>query len=168
MTFRSVLLCAGIAALATSSFAQLSNGQRDWGESAAQLLMTKQESTAWVSVRTDAAAQQFIEEFWARRDPTPGTPENEFRRTFEQRCREADKRFPFRRTAGSMTDRGKVFILFGEPDHVEVNPPAVMAAMATPGSERPGLGSSMAQFNRRLNVELWTYRGEKAERMGSK
>ena len=45
----------------------------------AQYLFTKEEQTEWKSVRTDDEAKAFVERFWARRDPTPGTPASRLR-----------------------------------------------------------------------------------------
>jgi len=57
---------------------------------------------------------EFIMDFWARRDPDPSTPENEFRTQYYTRLAVADKTF---RTGipGWMTDRGRIFILLGPP-----------------------------------------------------
>jgi GWxTD domain-containing protein len=82
----------------------------------AQYLFTKEELTDWnKSVLTDEQARAFIERFWARRDPTPGTPANEFRDSYETRLKVADERFHQPRLAGSLTDRGKVFMVLGAP-----------------------------------------------------
>ena len=42
-------------------------------------IITDAERTAFQNLRTDEEPAQFVEQFWLRRDPTPGTPENEFR-----------------------------------------------------------------------------------------
>lgn len=60
-------------------------------------------------------------EFWKPRDPTPGTEENEFKDEFIRRKNHADRVF---RGAGPgwRTDRGRIYILYGEPDSVERDP----------------------------------------------
>jgi GWxTD domain-containing protein len=69
-----------------------------------------------------ADREKFIEEFWKRRDATPETPENEFRTTFLRRVAFAEKNFATRDVLGPMSDRGKVFILLGEPSFVRRRP----------------------------------------------
>jgi GWxTD domain-containing protein len=62
------------------------------------------------------------EEFWRERDPTPGTPRNEFLEEHERRFRYANERFGVALTDGWRTDRGRIFILYGEPDQVDSYP----------------------------------------------
>jgi GWxTD domain-containing protein len=61
------------------------------------------------------------DEFWARRDPSPGTEENEFKDEFFRRLRYADAAFRTRRP-GWRTDRGRIYIRHGEPDAIERDP----------------------------------------------
>lgn len=63
--------------------------------------------------------EQFVEEFWRRRDPTPETPLNEFRREHYRRFEEANRIFTAGNREGWKTDFGRVFILYGKPDEVE-------------------------------------------------
>jgi len=42
-------------------------------------IITGQERAAFQNLTTDRECDQFIEAIWARRDPTPGTPENELK-----------------------------------------------------------------------------------------
>lgn len=64
------------------------------------------------SLDTPADRAAFYDEYWA------GSPEE--RRQFESRCQQAE-RFGNQFTAGWRTDRGRVTILYGEPDNVERN-----------------------------------------------
>ena len=69
---------------------------------------------------------RFLREFWRRRDPTPGTPENETEVAFYERIKEADRRFREggggAAVPGWRTDRGRVLIRYGEPDDVRREP----------------------------------------------
>jgi GWxTD domain-containing protein len=76
---------------------------------------------------------RFITEFWARRDPSPGTFENEYRRMFWTRVFDANRRFRSSTTPGWKTDRGKIYILLGEPDSIELN---MTTNMTNRGGER--------------------------------
>ncbi len=60
---------------------------------------------------------EFIKDFWARRDPDPSTPENEFRRTYYTRLAIGDKAFKVGKP-GWKTDRGRIYILLGPPTNV--------------------------------------------------
>jgi GWxTD domain-containing protein len=62
------------------------------------------------------------DEFWLEKDPTPGTPENEFYDEHVRRFEFANERFRIAHTPGWKTDRGRVYIIYGEPDQVESYP----------------------------------------------
>jgi GWxTD domain-containing protein len=57
----------------------------------------------------------FKAEFWKRRDPTPDTPENEFQEEYFKRITRATELFPGEGREGWLTDRGRIFVLFGQP-----------------------------------------------------
>ena len=56
--------------------------------------------------------------FWQRRDPSPGTEENEALEEHLRRVQYAVDHFP-EGAGGWESDRGKVYIKHGEPDHTE-------------------------------------------------
>ena len=60
-------------------------------------------------------------EFWNRRDPTPGTEANEFKEEFFARVRYANEHFSTL-GPGWRSDRGMVYIQYGAPDQIETYP----------------------------------------------
>jgi GWxTD domain-containing protein len=124
MKIRVLLPAALMASMAVSASA-LSFEHIDWGNGPAQFLMTKEEVAAWKAIRTDAEADEFIALFWARRDPTPDTPRNEFKEQFAQRVAFADKNLSAaERIRGAMSDRGRILITYGQPKRIERSTPA--------------------------------------------
>ncbi|HEX7154006.1 MAG TPA: GWxTD domain-containing protein [Thermoanaerobaculia bacterium] len=107
-----------VAAVALNGFA-LTPEHTAWGKGPASYLMTKDEQAKWKSIKTDEEAEQFVALFWARRDPTPTTQRNEFREEFDERVKYADDQFTAGKKAGSLTDRGRIFVLFGKPTKVQ-------------------------------------------------
>jgi GWxTD domain-containing protein len=57
----------------------------------------------------------FKADFWKRRDPTPETPVNEFRDEYFLRMKRATELFHGEGKDGWLTDRGRIYILFGPP-----------------------------------------------------
>jgi len=57
----------------------------------------------------------FIEDFWSRRNPNPTLKENAFKAEYFRRLETANKLFPSEGIPGWMTDRGRIYILFGPP-----------------------------------------------------
>lgn len=62
-----------------------------------------------------------LEAFWKKRDPSPETEENEIKTEFYRRLEFANQRFSvyFLDKPGWKTDRGQIYIKFGEPTMVE-------------------------------------------------
>jgi GWxTD domain-containing protein len=92
-----------------------------WRDGPPRYLMTTQEDQVVRAMTSVPELARFITAFWARRDPTPGTLENEYRRTYWTRVLEADRLFRDSTTPGWKTDRGKIYILLGAPDSVEMD-----------------------------------------------
>ncbi|HET7434893.1 MAG TPA: GWxTD domain-containing protein [Thermoanaerobaculia bacterium] len=119
MKIRKILSAAAVIAVVAVSGYALTPEHQEFGTGPAQFLMTKDEAARWKSISSDADAQAFIDLFWAKRDPSPGTPRNEYREQFDARVKYADEHFAQTRRKGSVTDRGRVFVLFGPPTHLE-------------------------------------------------
>lgn len=61
-------------------------------------------------------------EFWLSHDPSPGTPENELKESYYRRIEQANRNFRVMKKEGWRTDRGMIFIQYGEPDQIEDYP----------------------------------------------
>jgi GWxTD domain-containing protein len=64
----------------------------------------------------------FVDNFWARRDPDKETATNEYKNAFYQRYYYVQERYstPFRE--GVVTDMGRIYLKYGEPDQVSRSP----------------------------------------------
>ncbi|MFH1278701.1 MAG: GWxTD domain-containing protein [Candidatus Eisenbacteria bacterium] len=105
----------------------------------------------------------WVEEYWTDRDPTPGTPVNELREEHYRRIRLANTRFRSIRLKGIETDRGRVYVRYGEPDEIRTAfadqsfvPgsrifPGSRSVIGEEGRERGGINVSEKQY------EVWTY-----------
>jgi GWxTD domain-containing protein len=70
---------------------------------------------------TDSQRGEFVEQFWLRRDPTPDTPENEYKEEHYRRIAYANEHFASR-LPGWKTDRGRIYIVYGPPDEIAAHP----------------------------------------------
>lgn len=173
MNIRRLLIAAVMLAVAASAFAALSPQNDAWGKSAVSFLFTDEEAAAWKAIKTDEEAQAFIDLFWARRDPTPATPKNEFRESVEARIKYADEKYkPMRsKKAGSLTDRGMMLLVFGQP-HRTARQDAAGQLGASGAAGRIGVGTAntgpltdnttlRSAVSDRINTyEVWLYEGE--------
>ena len=118
MTFRRpilpFLLLASVATLAAAP-PDFKTPGKDWGKGPVKWIWTDDEEKEWKKLRTDAERAPFTKTFWEKRDPTPGTPENEYEIIFWKKVEEADKRFTTQADKGCLTDMGRVFLLLGAP-----------------------------------------------------
>jgi GWxTD domain-containing protein len=97
------------------------------------------ERARYRQLTTDEERNHFIEQFWERRNPVPGSSPNKFREDHYRRIAYANEHF---RTAaygapGWRSDRGHIYIVYGPPDEIEAHP--------------KGTGKPFA-------TELWVYR----------
>ncbi|MDZ7264993.1 MAG: GWxTD domain-containing protein [candidate division KSB1 bacterium] len=88
-------------------------------------LMYITDAEDWKKIQSARGAQreEVLKEFWDKRDPSPGSPENELYDEFYKRVEYVNRQFSVQRTLGWRTPRGQVFIIFGPPDRVERSNP---------------------------------------------
>ena len=98
-----------------------SRALRKWLDEDVSYVITNEERTAFKALKTDEEREQFIEQFWLRRDPTPDTVDNEFKEDHYARIAYANERFASG-IPGWKTDRGRIYIIWGKPDEIESHP----------------------------------------------
>jgi GWxTD domain-containing protein len=108
----SLLLIAG--ACRVSQVEQQLSPQNSEFLSQVRYIITNKEKKDFLAL-PDSEKGQFIEEFWKRRDPNPATKENEFKIEYFKRIDGANQLFGGEGRPGWLTDRGKIYILFGPP-----------------------------------------------------
>ena len=85
---------------------ELSKTYKKWLDEDVRWIITDEERGAFKQLSNDEERDQFIEAFWARRDPTPDTAENEFKEEHYRRIAYANEHFPAG-IPGRKTDRGR-------------------------------------------------------------
>jgi len=90
-----------------------------WVKEDVAYIIQDEERRAFERLETNAERENFIEQFWQRRDPTPGTPANEYKEEHYRRIAYANEHFiegvP---VPGWKTDRGRIYIQYGPADEV--------------------------------------------------
>src|SRR5579871_6775764 len=100
---------------------ELETPYKKWLQEDVAYIITDEERTAFKRLQTDEEREQFIENFWLRRDPTPDTVENEFKEEHYRRIQYANDHFASG-IPGWKTDRGRIYIVFGPPDERDEHP----------------------------------------------
>lgn len=77
-------------------------------------IITKKERKIFLEL-PNSDREEFKAEFWKRRDPDPSTEENEFKIEYLNRIETANELFVSEGRPGWLTDRGRIYVLFGPP-----------------------------------------------------
>jgi GWxTD domain-containing protein len=97
---------------------ELEGPYKKWLNEDVTYIITDEERKAFKRLSTNDEKEEFIEQFWLRRDPTPDTEENEYKEEHYRRIAYANDRFPSG-IPGWKTDRGRMYIMYGPPDEID-------------------------------------------------
>src|SRR5262249_36161272 len=127
---------------------EVKSAYKKWLEEDVTYIITDEERRAFKALKTDEERDQFIEQFWLRRDPDPDTPENEYKDQYYERIQYANEHFSSG-IPGWKTDRGRIYITFGKADEIESHPAG--GPYDRPSYEGGGTTSTYP-------FEIWWYR----------
>lgn len=127
---------------------ELETPYRNWLNVDVTYIITDEERQAFKRFTTDEERQNFIEQFWLRRDPSPDTEENEYKEEHYRRIAYANERYASG-IPGWKTDRGRIYITFGPADEIESHPSG--GSYQRPIEEGGGSTSTFP-------FEIWRYR----------
>jgi GWxTD domain-containing protein len=100
---------------------EVSKVYKKWLDEDVRYIITDEEKTAFKQLSNDEERDNFIEAFWARRDPTPDTVENEYKEEHYARIAYANEHFAAG-IPGWKSDRGRIYIMYGKPDEIDSHP----------------------------------------------
>jgi len=116
------LTCMLSLYLLTSVFAAQERNYKNWMNEDVYWIITPEEKKAFKKLKTDEEKENFINLFWAKRDPTPLDEQNEFKETYYKRLDYVNRRFTRGPQRGWKTDAGKILIFFGPPRERQSDP----------------------------------------------
>ena len=119
-----------------------------WLDEDVKYIITGEERKAFIQMSTDDERENFIEQFWLRRDPTPDSMENEYKEEHYRRIAYTNERYASG-IPGWRTDRGRIYIAYGPPDEIESHPSG--GQYQRPYDEGGGFTSTYP-------FEIWRYR----------
>jgi GWxTD domain-containing protein len=154
----------GFALLVSFLVAQSARDEEDWASSPEASFLTAAERVEWKILDSRDSRQKFIERYWLKRDPSPGSERNEFHEMVLARIKTADQRFGIASTPGSRTARGLVSIVLGNPARTQnrlTAPPG-----ADPTSRRIGVGvTPLAIPEGNETTTTWFYEPDRTPRI---
>ncbi len=127
---------------------ELKGSYKTWVDQDVKWIITDQELQAFKHLSNDLERDQFIENFWLRRNPNPDSPENDYREEHYARIAYANEHFAAGKS-GWRTDRGHIYIAYGKPDSIDSHPSG--GSYERPMEEGGGNTSTFP-------FEIWHYR----------
>ena len=166
--FRRTISLLVLLLPATFLPAQPSDDSEDWSKSPEAYFLTSEEKQEWRTLRTRESRLGFVDRYWLKRDPSPGTPANEFRDLVRARIATADARYRMNKRVGSRTNQGFVFIVFGTPAitqelHAPPPPPPrnpAVGSLNSPSRQAPASFSEGVE-----TTHTWIYDHERTPRL---
>jgi len=106
---------------AKSLHQEIGKTYKKWLDEDVVYIISDEERAVWKQLSNDEERDQFIEAFWARRNPDPDSEENEYKEEHYQRIEYANEHFAAG-VPGWKTDRGRIYITWGKPDEIDSHP----------------------------------------------
>jgi len=120
--------------------------QDPWPDEEVPYIITEWERAEFKSLSSPQQREQFIQKFWDRRNPDPGSSTNKFRDEYYRRVAYVKQRFHYLDPT-TKDDRSRIYIQFGPPAKIEF--PQRRSGHAGPGASKQNDASAP--------VERWTY-----------
>ena len=127
---------------------ELDSQYKKWLNEDVVYIITPEEKNAFLHLSTNEEREQFIEQFWQRRNPDPDSPENTFKEEHYRRIAYANEHYASG-IPGWKSDRGRIYIMWGPPDEIDSHPTG--GTYERPSSEGGGETSTYP-------FEDWRYR----------
>jgi GWxTD domain-containing protein len=129
-------------------FKELDSQYKKWLNEDVVYIITPEERSAFVHLQTNEEREQFIEQFWQRRNPDPDSAENTFKEEHYRRIAYTNEHYASG-IPGWKSDRGRIYIMWGPPDEIDSHPSG--GSYDRPASEGGGNTSTYP-------FEDWRYR----------
>ena len=100
---------------------ELDSQYKKWLNEDVIYIITPEEKNAFLHLATNEEREQFIEQFWQRRNPDPDSAENTYKEEHYRRIAYANEHYASG-IPGWKTDRGRIYIMWGPADEVDSHP----------------------------------------------
>ena len=82
-------------------------------------VMSGEQKDEYEKLTSIEAKRKYLYNFWRSQDLNPTTTKNEFKELYFERIDYTNKNFKSKYKDGFLTDRGRVYILYGPPDNID-------------------------------------------------
>ncbi|HZW37693.1 MAG TPA: GWxTD domain-containing protein [Ignavibacteriaceae bacterium] len=106
----------------SSEFGVMSEEELDEMFEKSRYIATESEEDKYEAINNVEGKREFMFNFWKSRDKDPSTPQNEYFREYLNKIELSNQRYGTIQKEGWRSDRGRVFLIYGEPSEVERYP----------------------------------------------
>lgn len=103
------------------AYDELDKTYKKWLDEEVTYIIAPEERKAFLDLATNEEREQFIEQFWLRRNENPDLAENTFKEEHYRRIAYSNEHFASG-IPGWKTDRGRIYIMWGPPAEIESHP----------------------------------------------
>jgi len=128
---------AGVASEAT-----MERVYRAWANQDVRWIITDEERTAFSKLTANEDREAFVRDFWARRNP-PGAAPDTYRDEIYRRIAYSNENFASNAHPGWTTDRGHIYIAYGNPDTIAVHTGGPYPEQTWLYKSIPGIGNNV-------------------------
>jgi GWxTD domain-containing protein len=111
-----------VSQVLSTTFGAMSEEEIDDLFEKSKYIATTPEMDQYEALTTEGAKREFIFNFWKARDENPSDDRNENYLNYVKRINESNTKFSALGKQGWKTDRGRVFVMYGEPTEIQRYP----------------------------------------------
>jgi GWxTD domain-containing protein len=99
---------------------ELATPYKKWLDEDVAYIISPDERKSFLQLQTNEEREEFIEQFWQRRNPDPDSTDNPVKEEHYRRIAYANEHYASG-MPGWKTDRGRIYIIWGKPDSLETH-----------------------------------------------
>ena len=111
-----------VSAVLSTTFGAMSEEEIDDLFAKSKYIASVPEQVKYNSLSTPEAKREFLYNFWKARDENPSDDQNAFYVNYLKRIEAANARFSALGKQGWKTDRGRIYLIYGEPSEIDRYP----------------------------------------------
>ena len=111
-----------VSAVLSTTFGAMSEEEIDDLFAKSKYIASVPEQDKYNSLSTPEAKREFLYNFWKSRDENPSDDQNAFYVNYLKRIEAANARFSALGKQGWKTDRGRIYLIYGEPSEIDRYP----------------------------------------------
>ena len=111
-----------VSPVLSTTFGAMSEEELDDLFNKAKYIAKEAEKDKYEALTTLEAKREFMYTFWKARDENPSDDKNQYYQDYLKRISEANARYSAGKKDGWKTDRGRVYLIYGQPSEIERYP----------------------------------------------